>query len=54
MKGVVHNLITGGKLPAPWCVTVFFGDERIHTQEPQRDGTDVPLGVPGEVQESGV
>ncbi len=30
----VHFLITGGKFPAPWGVTVFLGDERIHTQEP--------------------
>ena len=48
------GLITGGKFPAPWGVTVFLGDERIHTQEPQRDGVDVPLGIPREVQKSGV
>lgn len=43
-----------GKFPAPWGVTVFLGDERIHTQEPQRDGADVPLGFSSEVQKSGV
>ena len=47
-------LITGGKFPAPWGVTVFLGDERIHTQEPQRDGADVPLGVSCEVSKSGI
>ena len=47
-------LITVGKFPAPWGVTVFLGDERIHTQEPQRDGADVPLGFSSEVQKSGV
>ena len=48
------DLLTGGKFPAPWGVTVFLGDERIHTQEPQRDGADVPLGVSCEVSKSGV
>ena len=48
------RLIAGGKFPAPWGVTVFLGDERIHTQEPQRDGADVPLGVSCEVSKSGV
>ena len=47
-------LISGGKFPAPWGVTVFLGDERIHTQESQRDSAHVSPGVPGEVQKSGV
>jgi hypothetical protein len=46
--------ITGGKFPAPWGVTVYLRDERIHTQEPQRDGADVPLGIYSELQKSGV
>jgi hypothetical protein len=48
------TLITGGKFPAPWGVTLFLGDERIHTQEPQRDGADVPHGVSCEVSKSGI
>lgn len=53
-KGFLTPLITEGKFPAPWGVTVFLVDERIHTQESQRNGADVPPGVSSEVQKSGV
>ncbi len=46
--------ITRGKFPTPWGVTVSLGDERIHTQQPQRDSADVPLCISSEVQKSGV
>jgi hypothetical protein len=51
---ITSTLITEGKFPTPWGVTLFLGDERIHTQEPQRDGADVPLGVSCEVSKSGI